>query len=288
MRASMVKIGEAQIATEVSQMDTVDRETDPKKIQSQGFPTIAGSFFLRLDSSQAPLNDRRVRLAMNYAIDRTSFVGTTLPKETLLATQIVVPNIPGHNHEIDKHPYLYDPAKAKQLLAEAKAAGVPVDKEILMIGLPASFASAGELMEGFYNMFKAVGLNMKLLGLEYGEYTKWNLRPFPENRQVALTQTLHDNILGDPVFSMQRFMCNGLSAVFCDPDMDKRILHAAAATGTTRVKEYEDIFRTLHEDFASDVILYHMIAFSQVNKRITYVPDLTISSQIRLEEVQFQ
>jgi hypothetical protein len=31
-----------------------------------------------------------------------------------------------------------------------------------------------------------------------------------------------------------------------------------------------------------------MIAFSQVNKRIKYVPDLTISSQVRLEDIQFQ
>lgn len=288
VRASMVKIGEADVAVEISQQDSIERETDPKRIRSKSFTSVNGSFFLRLDSSQPPLNDRRVRLAMNYAIDRAGFIGTSLPQETKLATQIVVPNIPGHNHNIDKKPYPYDPAKAKQLLAEARAAGVPVDKEILMITLPASFASAAELLEGYYTMFKQVGLNVKLLSLEYGEYSKWNLKPFPENRQVALTQTLHDNILGDPVFSIHRYTCTGVSAVFCDPEMDKRIQNAAKLEGDKRVREYEDIFRTIHEDIVADVVLYHMIAFTQVNNRIKYVPDLTISSQVRLEDIQFQ
>jgi peptide/nickel transport system substrate-binding protein len=206
----------------------------------------------------------------------------------LPATQIIVPNIPGHNHDIDKKPYPYDPAKAKQLLAEAKADGVPVDKEIMMFSYPVSFPAAAELMDGFYTMYKNVGLNVKLKALEAGEYAKWNTRPFPDNRQVAILQTLHDNITGDPYFSLSaRYGCDGNNSVFCDPDIDKRIARMSAAEGDARARETEEIFKRLHEDIVADVVLYHMIAFTQVSKRIKYVPDLTISAQIRLQEIAF-
>ena len=289
VRASMVKIGEADIAVEVNQQDSIERETDPARIKSKSFTTVNGSFFLRLDSSQAPLNDRRVRLAMNHAIDGTSFIGTVLPKEAKPATQIVVPDIPGHNFEIDKRRYAYDPAKARQLLAQAKADGVPVDKEIMLFSYPVVMASATELMEAYHAQFKAVGLNMKLQALEAGEYAKYNTRPFPDPRPVAVLQTLHDNITGDPLLSLTtRYTCKGNNSVFCDDDIEKRVQKAASLEGAARAKDVEEIFRILHEDIVADVVLYHMVAFTLVNNRVRFVPDLTVSAEVRLEEFQFQ
>jgi len=116
--AAMVAVGEADIALNIGAQDAVD----PKLDHAYQNPETT---FLRLDNSRAPFDDRRVRLAMNYALDLEAIRGRLLPKEVMRATQMVVPSIPGHNHEIDKKPFAYDPAKAKQLLAEAKAAGVP-------------------------------------------------------------------------------------------------------------------------------------------------------------------
>ena len=41
------------------------------------------TLYLRIDSAVAPINDKRVREALNIAIDRDAFIGTLLPEGTV-------------------------------------------------------------------------------------------------------------------------------------------------------------------------------------------------------------
>ena len=69
---------------------------------------------LRIDAAIPPLDDIRVRKALNYAIDRDAIRGSILSKDVMPATQLVVPSINGHNPNLKVWPY--DPEKAKKLL----------------------------------------------------------------------------------------------------------------------------------------------------------------------------
>ena len=282
VRAAMVKLGEADIALGIAQQDAVDPELDFSALNSE-------TLSLRIDATLPPLNDKRVRQAMNYALDRASMIGTVLPKSTLPATQIVVPGIPGHNFELDKRVTPYDPAKARQLLAAAKADGVPVDTEIVLISYPSNFANAGELMEGFHAMFKAVGFNMKLMTVEPGQYAKWNNKPYPDPRAPYLIQSSHDNLAGDPVFSVFiKYGCEGASSGFCDPLIDKEVARVSALGGDARVKGWQEIFRTLYEDLYADVTMYHLVGFTRVGKRVKFVPDVSTNNELRIETISFK
>ena len=121
--AAMVGIGEADLAPAIGKQDANDPTMDKSYISTE-------TNYVRIESQVPPLDDRRGRLALNYAVDRTSMLGTIAPKEALLATHMVIPSVAGWNPAVGKEVYPYDPAKAKQLLAEAKAAGVPVGKHI--------------------------------------------------------------------------------------------------------------------------------------------------------------
>ena len=282
VRAAMVKVGEADIALGIGQQDANDPQLDHSHLNSE-------TFHLRIDAVTPPLNDRRVRLAMNYAIDKKAPLGTVLPKETQIATQIVVPSIPGHNHELDKNARAYDPAKAKQLLAEAKAAGVLVDKEILLISYPENFPNAGELMEAYLAMFKAVGLNMKMLTVEAGQYASWNSKPYPDPRPPYVLQSSHDNLSGDPVFSVNpKYGCSGGSSGYCDPEFDKEVTAVSVLGGQARTDGWSKLFRTIYEDLVPDVMLYHMIGFTRVGKRINFTPDVTTNNEVRFQEITFK
>jgi peptide/nickel transport system substrate-binding protein len=65
----------------------------------------------------SPLQDARVRLALNLAIDRQSIVDTMLQGRTRVPSQVAAVGVFGHDDTLA--PYPHDPARAKALLAEA-------------------------------------------------------------------------------------------------------------------------------------------------------------------------
>jgi peptide/nickel transport system substrate-binding protein len=282
VRAAMVAVNEADIALTIAEQDATNPKTDISYLNSE-------TSFLRFDTSRPPLNDPRVRAAMNYAVDRASMIGSIMPKTVLQATQMVVPEIPGHNHELDKHIIPYDPAKAKQLLAEAKAAGVPVDTEITLLAYPARYPNAAEVMDAVFSFYKAVGLNVKVVTLEPGTYRKWSSQPLPADRGPNVLQTSHDNNSGDPVFSVfDRYSCNGNSSTYCDPVLDKELLRVSDLGGKERIAGWEAVFKDLYENVHPELFLFHMVGFTRVNPRIDFKPDITTNAEVRIQEIHFK
>ena len=157
--AAMVKVGEAHIATNISHEDAKDQKTDFAYPNSE-------TNYLRIESLVPPLTDKRVRQALNFAIDRNGLHGAIIPKQAQIATQMVIPRIAGHNHALNKQRFEYSPAKARKLLAEAKAAGVKVDAPIDLICRINQWENTIETCEAIMAMYKNVGFNIKLKMLE--------------------------------------------------------------------------------------------------------------------------
>jgi len=63
------------------------------------------------------ITDKRVRQALNYAINREALINLVINGRALPATGILPPSIPGFNPDLEG--YSYNPAKARELLAEA-------------------------------------------------------------------------------------------------------------------------------------------------------------------------
>ena len=68
----MVATGEADIVPNLAVQDATNPETDFSYFNSE-------TSSLRIDTQVAPTNDRRVREAMNLAIDREAMKGTHVP-----------------------------------------------------------------------------------------------------------------------------------------------------------------------------------------------------------------
>ena len=122
---------------------------------------------------KSPWHDRRVRLAANHAFDRHAINQA----ETLGFSRITGSIVPATFDFYWAPPaYSYNPAKAKQLLAEA---GYPNGFDAGEYFSDAVFSS---LAESIINYFKAVGIRAKLRPIErvaffkgYGEKTYKNL-----------------------------------------------------------------------------------------------------------------
>src|SRR5262249_37250214 len=70
-----------------------------------------------LNSRVRPLDDRRVRQALVYAIDREAIVSDIFLGRYALARGILPPGTQGYNPKLVGYPY--DPARARELLVQA-------------------------------------------------------------------------------------------------------------------------------------------------------------------------
>lgn len=282
VRASMVKIGEADFAPNIAIQDANEASMDVSYLNAE-------TTWMKIDVGVAPLDDVRMRRALNYAIDREALRGTIYPEAAIPATQLVIPAVSGHNHELDKKVWPYDPERARALIAEAKADGVPVEAEILVHGRSNFYPNGQEAMEAVTAMFGSVGLNVKLEMLDRAVWTDINRKPHPADRAPNMVQSQHDNDKGDAVFTFNsRYGCNGISAVTCWPDMDERAAHTATLSGEEREKAWQELFRIIYEEKVPDVYLFHMVGFSRVGSRIDFTPSTATNSEIQISEMKFK
>ncbi len=99
VRAAMVQAGEADLSPSISQLDATNPATDFSYLDSE-------TVYLRIDHNIEPLNDVRIRQALNLAIDRQAFLGTLVPDSAILATAIVPPPTLGWNKDVKVRPMI--------------------------------------------------------------------------------------------------------------------------------------------------------------------------------------
>lgn len=280
VRAAMVKTGEADIAPNIAVQDATDAAMDVSYPNSE-------TSRLRIDMTRAPLDNRDLRMALNLAVDRDAIRGSILSKDVLPATQLVVPGINGHNPELK--PWPYDPEKARQLVEKARQAGAPVDKEILMVGRTNIYPNATEVMEALMAMYQQIGLNVRMKMFEVSEWLDQLVRPYAEDRPPTLLQAQHDNNNGDAVFTMySKYHCDGGNSMTCDAKLDDLMERAAKAVGDERRELFQEAFRMIHEDLISDVELFHMVGYTRVGPRLSFVPDVSTNSELQIGRIAFK
>lgn len=280
VRAAMVETGEADISPNIAVQDATNPDTDFSYLNSE-------TSSLRIAHEIPPLDDIRVRRALNLGIDREAFIGTILSEDVVPSTQLVVPSINGHNPDLEVWPY--DPAEAKRLLDEARADGVPVDDEITLIGRLEIYPNGTEHMEALMAMYQELGLNVRLQMVEVAQWVDLATKPYAADRSPMLIQTMHDNNNGDAVFTVfYKYHSDGGQSDTSNPDLDQIIEQASAATDDKRQKLWQEAFRMIHEDIIPEVELFHMVGYTRVNPRIEFEPDLSTNSELQVAKVRFK
>lgn len=280
VRATMVKLGEADIALNVADQHADNPDTDVSFYNSE-------MLRIQINTDRPPFNDVRVRKALNLALDRQGLIGVLMNPKVTPASQVVGASALGYDPDLK--PYPYDPAQARKLLAEAKAEGAPVDAEIQMIARNNNFPNADEVMEAFISMWGEVGLKVKVKTLEMAQYRASGKPPFEPNRPPTLRFSSHDNATGDAGVSiLAKYHSSSFQADVPSPEVDTMIDKALASTGEERRIQFQHILRKVHDEIVPEIWVYTMVSTARINPRINYKPNAASGAIIDLASITFK
>ena len=225
--------------------------------------------YLAFNVTKKPFDDKRVRQAINMAIDRKAILDAVYLGAGQPAKNLIPPTVWSYNDAVQ--PYPFDPAAAKKLLADA---GFPDGFETELWAMPVQrpynpdARRIGELMQA--DLAK-IGIKAKIVSYEWGEYRK---RVQQAEHTMAQLGWTGDN--GDPDnFFVPLSGCaaarigGGSSTKWCYKPFDDLINRAVTLTDKgERTKLYEQAQVIMHEE-APYFLIAHSIAFQPMRKEVT-------------------
>ncbi|WP_432974781.1 ABC transporter substrate-binding protein [Dactylosporangium sp. CA-233914] len=239
VRSSAVQAGDADLAIQLE-----PAQCKPQCVTTGSVETI----LLRLDAATNPmLKDSRVRKAIALGIDTKAIVEQYIPQGAQ-ASQLVRPGVLGYNPDLK--PYPHDVAEAKRLLAEAAAAGVPIDQPINVIDRNGFVPQGDQIVQVIQAQLTALGLKASSRVMENSQLqTGLRAKPAPADRGWALLY-MHSNQLGDLSATVGWFTCAGAVSAMCDKALDTRAASAAEQTGEARQAAYAQVAADLYNTYA--------------------------------------
>ncbi|HEX7683824.1 MAG TPA: ABC transporter substrate-binding protein [Trinickia sp.] len=245
VRMQKVKANECQIALSPKPSDVASAKDDKSLsvVQTPAFMTA----FVALNTQHKPLDDERVRQAINMAFDRATYLKVVFDNTAAPATNPYPTNTWSYDKAIS--PYPYDVAKAKALLAQA---GYPNGFSTTIWVRPQGSVlnpkpkAGAELLQA--DLAK-IGVKAEVKIIEWGELIK---EAKQGQHDMLFMGWAGDN--GDPDnYLTPLFSCNGVKsginfARYCDQKLDKLIADGrATADQADRSKDYEAAQKIIHD-----------------------------------------
>jgi dipeptide transport system substrate-binding protein len=222
--------------------------------------------YLAFNTEKKPFDDKRVRQALNLAINKTAIIDAVFQGAGKVAKNPIPPTIWSYNDAVRDYPY--DPEKAKQLLAEA---GFPQGFETDLWAMPVQRPynpNARRMAEIVQADWDKVGVKAKIVSFEWGEYLK---RSKDGEHQTLLLGWTGDN--GDPDnFLAVLLGCDAVGSAnrarWCHKPFEELIQKAKRVSDVAeRTRLYQEAQAVFKEE-APWVTIAHSVVFQPVRKEV--------------------
>jgi peptide/nickel transport system substrate-binding protein len=224
-------------------------------------------WYLGMNNQKKPFDDKRVRQALNYAVNKDAIVNDVLKGTGAASKGPVLPGTWGADGALKAYPY--DPERAKKLLAEA---GYPNGFTTTLwvpesgSGMQAPVAMSTVMQSNL----KAVGVNVSLQTMEWGAYLA-KLRT-KEQELFALSWMAGtedpDMVMYPLLHSSQWTPLGPNRALYKNARFDALLVQARLTTDQAkRAQLYKEAQRILIDD-APWVFVDHEIQIAALTKRV--------------------
>ncbi|MGB9721219.1 MAG: ABC transporter substrate-binding protein [bacterium] len=220
--------------------------------------------FLCFHCQKPPFNNRLVRKAISHGINVKKFVSDLLVDNAIPAHGVFPPSMPVYNKRLTG--YEYDPAKSRDLLAQAGfAKGLPDTYVMDVSDTSASIRRAEFISSSLID----IGIKIEINPLPWHDFLE---KVYQGNFLLCLQGWISDT--GDPdnflypLFHSKSFGYSGNTFFFSDPEIDRMIENARQIRN---IKQRWDYYRQIEEkilDQAPGVFLFHSLKTLVVQKGV--------------------
>jgi peptide/nickel transport system substrate-binding protein len=210
---------------------------------------IIGVAFDVVGHPESPVADRRVRQAINHAVDTYAISEIITYGKHRPASQGAAPGVFGYNPDVK--PYPYDPAAARELLADAGYAdGFSIDSTIVM----GTYANDVEIYQKVQQDLAKVGIN---LTMQASLFSDWLRQYVTGNwRTEAFSLAWNTAPYHDAIRPMEYFSCGKARPFYCNRSMMPEIENAAREMRSTeREQALQKLQLRFHDEAPSLFLL---------------------------------
>lgn len=246
-RVAEMLAGGIDLMVEVPPTSLMQFDGEDYAIHEQVGPHV---WFLILNTRAEPFDDKRVRQAVNYAVDKEAIVEGVLEGTAGIANGPVAPAF-GWAHNEDLEPYPHDPERARELIAEAGAEGAELTFLVTEGG--SGMLSPVAMAAAIQSDLEAVGLDVAI------ETYEWN----------SFLDVVNGGLEGEGDMAEMSWMTNDPgtlpfltlrtgampeeggfnSGYYSNPEVDELLQQARTTTDQDeRARLYKEVQEIVHED----------------------------------------
>lgn len=228
---------------------------------------------------ESPLQDVRVRQALNYAVDFDTIITTLLSGYAHRHATVVHPFVLGYNPDVE--PYEYDPERARALLTEA---GYPDGFSIDFDITPSVGGTNNiEVAQAIVAYLAEVGVNVNLRVHEYGVMRTLVYGDRTAAPMIRWQWKTWDNDPDGILYGM--FHSKGTGTFNSDPHVDEQVIAARFNLDQEdRARIYGELQEYIKEQ-ATQLFMYYTDSIYGVADRVNWAP--RIDERLYFYEVTF-
>jgi dipeptide transport system substrate-binding protein len=224
--------------------------------------------YLAYQTAKKPFDDKRVRKALNMAINKQAIIDGVYLSTGVAAKNPIPPSMWAYNDDIKDDPY--DPEAAKRLLAEAGYPnGFQTDLWAMPIQRPYN-PNARRIAELMQADLAKIGVKAEIKSFEWGEYRK---RLQAGEHQMGMLGLTGDN--GDPDNILHRRLgCDaakpegGNIARWCDAEFDELVRRAKVITDQDRRRQLYRDAQAIFKEQAPWFTIAHATQIKPIRKEV--------------------